>query len=181
MSKKNAILAASKSGLFAIVANGIASLVGRRWFDATTWHDEHHRRASRSPLSGSAPNAGLIARVAAIIKHRQMQQSLQGPSIWDDLHVFQQQKIFIACYEHIRTDTPGQIRTCGNSPSHAAISASNARSFFSSGISVMVASVNNRTLATDTAFSSAMRTTLVGSMMPASTRSTYSLRPASKP
>ena len=40
----------------------------------------------------------------------------------------------------------------------------------------MVASVSSSTLATETAFSSAMRTTLVGSMMPASTRSTYSLR-----
>jgi alanine dehydrogenase len=66
-------------------------------------------------------------------------------------------------------------------PHHIVISGSKARSFWGSGISVMVASVNRRTLATDTAFSSATRTTLVGSMMPASTRSTYSLRPASKP
>ena len=41
-----------------------------------------------------------------------------------------------------------------------------------SGISVMVASVNSRMLATDTAFSKAMRTTFVGSMMPASNMST---------
>jgi len=38
-----------------------------------------------------------------------------------------------------------------------------------SGISVNVASVNSRTPATETAFSSAMRTTFVGSMIPAST------------
>src|SRR5574341_364558 len=37
---------------------------------------------------------------------------------------------------------------------------------FSSGSSVSVASVSSKTLATDTAFSSAIRTTLVGSMMP---------------
>ena len=45
-------------------------------------------------------------------------------------------------------------------------------SAFGSGISVSVASVSSSTLATDTAFSSAARTTLVGSMMPASIRST---------
>ena len=42
-----------------------------------------------------------------------------------------------------------------------------------SGKSVIVASVSRSTLATETAFSKATRTTLVGSMMPASTRSTY--------
>jgi len=41
-----------------------------------------------------------------------------------------------------------------------------------SGISVMVASVSSRILATETAFSRAIRTTLVGSMMPASYMST---------
>lgn len=41
-----------------------------------------------------------------------------------------------------------------------------------SGSSVIVASVSRRTLATETAFIRAMRTTLVGSMMPTSTRST---------
>src|ERR1019366_3103277 len=50
-----------------------------------------------------------------------------------------------------------------------------------SGISVIVASVSKRTPATETAFSSAIRTTLVGSMIPASTRSTYVPRAASKP
>ena len=50
-----------------------------------------------------------------------------------------------------------------------------------SGTSVSVASVSSSTPATDTAFSSATRTTLVGSMMPASTRSTYVPRPASNP
>jgi hypothetical protein len=64
---------------------------------------------------------------------------------------------------------------------YIASSVSGARSFFSSGISVIVASVNSNTLATETAFSSAMRTTLVGSMIPASMRSRYSLRAASKP
>jgi hypothetical protein len=64
---------------------------------------------------------------------------------------------------------------------HMAISGSSERSFLSSGMSVMVASVSKSTLATDTAFSNAMRTTLVGSMIPTSTRSTYSLRAASKP
>ena len=57
-------------------------------------------------------------------------------------------------------------------PFYIAISGSAARSFRSSGISVIVASVSNSVLATDTAFSSAMRTTLVGSMIPASIRST---------
>lgn len=42
---------------------------------------------------------------------------------------------------------------------------------FGSGRSVIVASVNSSTLATETAFSRAIRTTLVGSMMPASIRS----------
>jgi hypothetical protein len=41
-----------------------------------------------------------------------------------------------------------------------------------SGMSVSVASVSKSTPATETAFSRAIRTTLVGSMMPASTRST---------
>jgi hypothetical protein len=45
-------------------------------------------------------------------------------------------------------------------------------SAFFSGTSVIVASVNSKTLATETAFSSAIRTNLVGSMMPASMRST---------
>src|SRR5581483_5653797 len=61
------------------------------------------------------------------------------------------------------------------------ISGGPASSFFVSGTSVIVASVSNRTLATETAFSSAIRTTLVGSTMPASIISTYSLRAASKP
>jgi hypothetical protein len=39
----------------------------------------------------------------------------------------------------------------------------------------MVASVSSSTLATETAFSSAARTTFTGSTMPASTRSTYFL------
>jgi len=42
-----------------------------------------------------------------------------------------------------------------------------------SGRSVIVASVRRSTLATDTAFSNAIRTTFVGSMIPVSTRSTY--------
>ena len=45
-------------------------------------------------------------------------------------------------------------------------------SFFVSGTSVMMASVSRRVLAAETAFSSAMRTTLVGSTIPASRRST---------
>src|SRR5664280_713472 len=64
---------------------------------------------------------------------------------------------------------------------YIAISGSGLRSLLTSGISVIVASVSNRMLATDTAFSRAMRTTFVGSMIPASIRSTYSLRPASNP
>ena len=54
---------------------------------------------------------------------------------------------------------------------HAASEAS-AGSRFGSGTSVKVASVNNKTPATETAFSRATRTTLVGSMMPTSMRST---------
>jgi len=77
---------------------------------------------------------------------------------------------------HSRSGPPtGDVR-------YIPISASNAASFFGcSGISVIVASVSSRTLATDTAFSRAILMTFVGSMMPASTRSTYSLRLASKP
>lgn len=45
-------------------------------------------------------------------------------------------------------------------PAH--IPSSGAGSFFVSGSSVIVASVSNKTLATEMAFSSAMRTTLVG-------------------
>jgi hypothetical protein len=45
-------------------------------------------------------------------------------------------------------------------------------SVFSSGSSVIVASVSSSVLATETAFSSAMRTTFAGSTIPASTRST---------
>jgi hypothetical protein len=52
---------------------------------------------------------------------------------------------------------------------------------FGSGISVRVASARSSRLATETAFSRAMRTTLVGSMIPASIRSTYSPLAASKP
>jgi hypothetical protein len=69
LSKKKAILEASKSGLCAIEANGGASLVGPRWFGATRWHDVHHRRARRLPLSGSAPYAGVITKVAAIARY----------------------------------------------------------------------------------------------------------------
>jgi len=69
-----------------------------------------------------------------------------------------------------------KMKTC-----YIAISGSDARCFASSGTSVIVASVSSRVLATETAFSSATRTTLVGSMMPASIKSTYCLRPASKP
>ena len=59
-------------------------------------------------------------------------------------------------------------------PGHMPMSAAAAAgSLCSSGMSVIVASVSSNTLATDTAFSSAMRTTLVGSTMPASIRSTY--------
>lgn len=47
-----------------------------------------------------------------------------------------------------------------------------ARSACGSGTSVSVASVRSRMLATETAFSSATRVTFVGSMIPASTRST---------
>ena len=64
----------------------------------------------------------------------------------------------------------GRASGCG-ARNYIAISGS-AVSFLVSGISVIVASVRSSTLATETAFSSAMRTTLVGSMMPASTRST---------
>jgi hypothetical protein len=48
------------------------------------------------------------------------------------------------------------------SADHIAISGSTGRSFFVSGISVIVASVSNSTLATETAFSNAVRTTLAG-------------------
>ncbi len=47
-----------------------------------------------------------------------------------------------------------------------ASSDSGSRSFLGSGSSVIVASVSSSTMATDTAFSSATRTTLVGSKMP---------------
>src|ERR1019366_4045619 len=50
---------------------------------------------------------------------------------------------------------------------YIAISVSGLRSLLTSGISVIVASVNKRMLATDTAFSRAVRTTFVGSMIPA--------------
>lgn len=90
-SKKNATLAASKSGRFAIDAKGGASLVGPRWFGATIWQAEHHRCARRSPLSGSAPDPGMIvAKVAAAIKtllDATIPPSLRGPAIWDDLPI----------------------------------------------------------------------------------------------
>jgi len=50
-----------------------------------------------------------------------------------------------------------------------------------SSISVIVPSVSSKVPATDTAFSYATLTTLAGSMMPTSTRSTYSQTLASKP
>src|SRR6516225_7276025 len=53
--------------------------------------------------------------------------------------------------------------------------------FFSSGSSVSVASASSNTLATETAFSSATRTTFVGSIIPASTRFTYSQPEAPNP
>src|SRR5581483_5551271 len=52
---------------------------------------------------------------------------------------------------------------------------------FGSGISVIVASVSSSTPAAETAFSSASRTTFVGSMIPASSRSTYWPVDASRP
>ena len=57
-------------------------------------------------------------------------------------------------------------------PGYISTSGSVARSFRVSAISVMVASVSRTTLATETAFSRAIRTTLVGSTIPASRRST---------
>ena len=71
---------------------------------------------------------------------------------------------------------------CGPAPAGYASSRDGVRSGVSfSGTSVNVASVSSKTLATETAFSSASRRTLVGSMMPASTRSTYSPFAASNP
>src|SRR3989442_690115 len=52
---------------------------------------------------------------------------------------------------------------------------------FSSGFSATIASVVSRSPATDAALSSAVRTTLVGSMMPALSRSSYSSVAALKP
>lgn len=52
---------------------------------------------------------------------------------------------------------------------------------FLSRSSVSVASVSRRVLATETAFSSATRTTLVASMMPSWIRSTYWPFDASRP
>lgn len=52
-------------------------------------------------------------------------------------------------------------------PYYIAISGAAWDSLAGSSTSVMVASVSSSTLATETAFSSAMRTTLVGSMIPA--------------
>src|SRR5438034_684000 len=52
---------------------------------------------------------------------------------------------------------------------------------FSSGMSVISASVVSRSEAMDAAFSSATRSTLVGSMMPACSMSTNSMLSASKP
>src|SRR5207247_483667 len=54
-------------------------------------------------------------------------------------------------------------------------------SFFSSGMSVISASVVSRSEAMDAAFSSATRSTLVGSMIPAWSMSTNSMLSASKP
>ena len=50
---------------------------------------------------------------------------------------------------------------------------------FSSRTSVRVASLSSSRVAAEAAFSSARRTTLVGSMTPASTKSTYFLSAAS--
>jgi len=36
-------------------------------------------------LLGSAPNAGVAAAIAARTRHRQIQRSFVGPTIWDDL------------------------------------------------------------------------------------------------
>jgi hypothetical protein len=62
-----------------------------------------------------------------------------------------------------------------------AAGAAGAAAGFGSGSLVKVASASSSTLATETAFSSATRTTFVGSMMPASIRSTYRPVMASKP
>ena len=74
-----------------------------------------------------------------------------------------------------RGELPARIRTIAKAhrelPFHS-ISFGCGVSRLGSGTSVNVASVKSNTPATDTAFSSAIRTTLVGSMMPASTRST---------
>ena len=83
-------------------------------------------------------------------------------------------------------------RTCGTSriasvcqcearASYSAYSGAGVRSGFFSRSSVSVASVNSNVLATETAFSSATRTTLVASMMPASIKSTYLQVEASRP
>ena len=66
-SKNSAILAALKSVLRAIVANGGASPVVPRWFGATTWHAAHQRAASRPPLDASAAIAADAAETATAV------------------------------------------------------------------------------------------------------------------
>jgi hypothetical protein len=83
------------------------------------------------------------------------------------------------------------MRACllGNSPKardyisshHHAASSGADRSALGSSTSVIVASASSSVPATDAAFSSATRTTLVGSIIPASIRSTYLLHAASNP
>jgi hypothetical protein len=73
-SRRNVIRPFSlKFGRLAISSNGGAPAFASRCVLVTTWQDAHQRCASRSPLEGSAPNAGCamaainIAKAAALI------------------------------------------------------------------------------------------------------------------
>jgi hypothetical protein len=73
-SRRNVIRPFSlKFGRLAISSNGGAPAFASRCMLVTTWQDAHQRCASRSPLEGSAPNAGCamaainIAKAAALI------------------------------------------------------------------------------------------------------------------
>src|ERR1700674_3364340 len=78
-----------KFGRFAISSKGGASALASRWVLVTTWHAEHHRSASRSPLKASAAKTGCTAPATASTMHQRISFSPCFPHIfhllWDEV------------------------------------------------------------------------------------------------
>src|SRR5574340_674370 len=120
-------------------------------------------------------------RVAVTLAHLAQTYSAQGKFVEAEPVYLEALKIYQEVHGENHLDVAATLNNLGvlhrkhGSRPRALQAADNSRdsagSCFGSGTSVSVASVNSSTLATETAFSRAVRTTLVGSIIPAATRS----------